>query len=66
MKLYQVETTFQNETFYEYASSDSNASKVRTKLKKLGHNVVGTSTHEIGTTRDGLIKYLNSQFAAGH
>ena len=64
MKLYQVETTLQDKIFYEYASSDSNASKVRTKLKKVGHNVVGTPAHEVETTREGLIKYLNSQFAA--
>lgn len=50
--------------FTEFASSDSNASKVRTRLKKAQHTDIGTIAHEVPTTRTGLIEFLNSQFAS--
>ncbi len=63
MKLYcTVSTTdgFQAEAFNEYTSSASDASKARTRLKKLGHKNIETAEVEVPTTRAGLIRFLNN------
>jgi hypothetical protein len=63
MKLYK--TTSQDagdnpEHHTEFASSDSNASKARTRLKKANQLRIETTEVEITTTRDALIAFLNS------
>lgn len=49
--------------FFEYTSSAGDASKARTRLKKLKHEKISTVEVEVDTTRTGLIKYLNGLMA---
>lgn len=65
MKLYK--TTSYTETggdsvaidYTEFNSSASDASKTRTRLKKLGHFEVKTEEFETNTDRQSLIRLLN-------
>jgi len=64
MKLYLTHSRDSHAIMYtEFASSDANASKCRTKLKALGRVEIKTEAHDVPTTRDGLINFLNGQFA---
>ena len=68
MKLYITtsEIDLENDevrTFREYTSSAGDASKVRTRLKKLKHLEIKTEEIELGTTRTELIKHLNGLLA---
>lgn len=45
--------------FVEFASSASDASKARTRLKKVGMLRINTDEVEVGTTRAELIVFLN-------
>ncbi len=74
MKLYETKsmTVVDDETcegcfhtthFREYASSASDASKARTRLKKLDHEQIVTAEVEIDPTRSGIIKFLNERSA---
>lgn len=61
MKLYcTVSTSEDPQIFNEYTSSASDASKTRTRLKKLGHKNIETAEIEVPTTRQQLIRFLNN------
>jgi hypothetical protein len=64
MKLYQtsatlVSTDADDRVFHEFASSASDASKARTRLKKEGLILISTDEVEVDTTRSALIVFLN-------
>jgi hypothetical protein len=73
MKLYetkshvvtQLEDSDEYETVHyrEYTSSAGDASKARTRLKKLEHESITTTEVEIDTSRAGIIKFLNERSA---
>lgn len=65
MKLYKTTATNEENTqkFSEFASSASDASKVRTRLKRAGLWDVKTEEVEVDTTRQGLIVFLNKMMA---
>lgn len=72
MKLYETKSMFIVNTSHngyevahcrEYTSSAGDASKARTRLKKLDHESIVTTEVEVDTTRTGLIKFLNSRSA---
>ena len=64
MKLYKTTCNNHNvdavdDYFTEFASSASDASKARTRLKKAGMRGVATEEVEVATTRSELIVFLN-------
>jgi hypothetical protein len=64
MKLYETKSISGDDTnFTEFTSSASDASKVRTKLKGLGHLKPSTQEVEIDPTRAGIIAFLNERMA---
>lgn len=64
MKLYMTSATDLNlKGWSEFASSATDASKVRTRLKKEGLCDIVTTEVEVGTTRNELIAFLNKMSA---
>lgn len=60
MKLYKTTGGEDHLTFTEVASSSSDASKARTRLKKAGLEDVKTEEIEVEPTRSGIIALVNS------
>lgn len=68
MKIYCTKSEFDdhnNETrkYEEFTSSAGDASKARTRLKKLKHEDVKTEELDVPTTRTELIAFLNKRSA---
>lgn len=69
MKLYKTESQLEGaedgaiSIYREFTSSATDASKVRTRLKKLEHEEIKTVEIEIDNSRSGLIKFLNGMSA---
>lgn len=65
MKLYKTTCTNEDNSkqFAEFASSASDASKARTRLKKAGLWDIKTEEVEVPTTRSELIVFLNKMSA---
>lgn len=60
MKLYKVTCTSpEGKPFAEFTSSEGAASKVRTRLKKLGMRDISKEEVQVETDRAGLIVFLN-------
>lgn len=63
MKLHRVTSTVEGRRFTEFASSADGASRIKTRLKKLGALDFDVAPIELDNTRDGLIKFLNTHMA---
>lgn len=65
MKLYKTTSVdLDDKQFAEFASSADNASKIRTRLKKMEHGDIKTEEVDVPTTRTELIAFLNSLTAS--
>lgn len=64
MKLYKTSCSDNYRTVYfELASNAADASKARTRLKKLGLLNVDTTEVEVDATRTGIIAFVNATCA---
>lgn len=65
MKLYKTTCATEDgsQKFSEFASSASDASKARTRLKKAGMYDINTEEVDVPTTRSELIVFLNKMNA---
>ena len=65
MKLYKTTCADEDgsQKFSEFASSASDASKARTRLKKAGMYDINTEEVDVPTTRSELIVFLNKMSA---
>lgn len=58
MKMYQT-TSFHERNYCEFCSSATDASKIRTRLKKLDHHNIVTEEVDVPAKRTDLIRFLN-------
>ena len=54
---------FETTHYREFTSSASDASKARTRLKKLKHEDIVTTEVEVDPTRSGILAFLNERMA---
>ena len=71
MKIYETKSHhvsddsghFETTHYREFTSSASDASKARTRLKKLKHEDIVTTEVEVDPTRSGILAFLNERMA---
>lgn len=63
MNLHRVQYIVDDKHYTEFATSGDGASKIRTRVKKLGGLVKESDQVDVNTTRADLVTFLNKQMA---